>query len=682
MTRKALIGLVMIVKDEAHGIAKTLASLVGAFDHWTILDTGSSDGTQGIVREALHDYPGSLYEEPFIDFAASRNRALELHGTTTTFTLMPDSDDYLVGPTDALRTFCEERKVARTPHDDAYLIEIRRGSMSWGSLSYHLPLLLRSTARWRYRGRVHECVGGPKGALPATVRVPRVALHQDAAERSAEASQARWLRDLDLLREDLARDPKNARAAFYLAQTLECLGRREEALEAYEHRIQMGDWADEAFEAALRRAGMMAALGAPWPKVKAAYLSARALSPERAEPLYRIAEHYYGEQRHAESYLFARAAAALPRPATTLFVDADVYEWKAADTAAISAFYVAQETGDESVREEGHRLARRAVRARPLDGRLRHNLSFYARSAREIFKSFSERPIRLDIEAPYAPLNPSIYFDGQSWRCLVRTVNYRIGDGRYYGPGGDEIRTRNFLLEMTADLETTSVTEMIDRDPTPRSAFPVHGFEDCRLFSLAGRLFATCTVCDFTEHGAREIALLSIDEDCGVSRAKPLRGPWSRYHQKNWMPFVDGENLRVIYSTYPEVILSISNPEDDATTTVDSAQAEASMTPGNLRGGSQAIATPEGWLFVIHTVDASGEDRTYLHRFVLMSRALRVIAMSRPFHFRKRGVEFCAGLAVDGDRVVASFGVDDREAWLGVFRLSEILTGLESNFEL
>jgi len=668
-----LVGLVMIVKDEAHGIRRTLDSFLADIDYWTILDTGSTDGTQDVVREVLRDLPGALHEEPFVDFASSRNRALDLHDARTIYTIMPDSDDYLVAAPGALRRFCAERRNEATP-EEAYLVSLRRGN-----LGYCLPLLTRTAARWRYRGRVHEIAGGRDGAPPATTRVPDVELRQDFVEQSAEASRERWRRDLDLLRADLASDPRDARAAFYLAQTYECLGLQDEALEAYERRIGMAGWADETFEATLRRAGVLAALSRPWPEVQQAYLDAHQLDPSRAEPLYRIALHYYDRGDHALSYLFGRVAAELPPPPTPMFLDVDVYEWAAADRTAISAFYLAQRTGSEAVREIGKRLAQRAVRARPLDGRLRHNLSFYARNAASVFPSFAERPIEFSAEPPYSPLNPSIHHDGEAWRCILRTVNYRLGDGKYYGPGGDEIRTRNFMLELADDLRIRRVVEMIDRDPTARSGFPVHGFEDCRLFASGGRLFATCTVCDFTEHGAREIALLSIDPaDYCVRSARPLRGDWSRHHQKNWMPFVDDDGAaRAVYSTQPEVVVDILGLGTGNEIAVDPS-GNAAAGAGTLRGGSQGVRTPAGWLFVVHTVDACGDARAYLHRFVLMTPGpgMRVTAMSEPFYFTRHGVEFCAGLALEGRRLVASYGIEDREARLGVFDLDDVLRHL------
>ena len=40
------LGLVMIVKDEVATINITLGSLRDHIDYWTIVDTGSTDGTQ------------------------------------------------------------------------------------------------------------------------------------------------------------------------------------------------------------------------------------------------------------------------------------------------------------------------------------------------------------------------------------------------------------------------------------------------------------------------------------------------------------------------------------------------------------------------------------------------------------------------------------------------------------
>lgn len=77
-----------------------LHSVHGHVDRYCILDTGSTDGTLAIVRHWLqtHLYPDQyeLHEEPFVDFATTRNRLLQLAGQHTEFLLTMNGDDTLV----------------------------------------------------------------------------------------------------------------------------------------------------------------------------------------------------------------------------------------------------------------------------------------------------------------------------------------------------------------------------------------------------------------------------------------------------------------------------------------------------------------------------------------------------------------------------------------------------------
>ncbi len=84
-----LLQLVMIVKNSGSDIIDMLSTVQPFIDYWTILDTGSTDGTQEKILEFMTK-PGKLYEEPFVDFATSRNRALDLAGNICTFTIMLD----------------------------------------------------------------------------------------------------------------------------------------------------------------------------------------------------------------------------------------------------------------------------------------------------------------------------------------------------------------------------------------------------------------------------------------------------------------------------------------------------------------------------------------------------------------------------------------------------------------
>ena len=96
--KKNSICLSMIVKNEATVIRRCLDSVKPFITHWVIVDTGSTDGTQDIIREYMADLPGTLYEREWQDFAHNRSEALALSRPLADYSLVIDADDALVCP--------------------------------------------------------------------------------------------------------------------------------------------------------------------------------------------------------------------------------------------------------------------------------------------------------------------------------------------------------------------------------------------------------------------------------------------------------------------------------------------------------------------------------------------------------------------------------------------------------
>ena len=661
---RPLLGLCLIVKDEAKRVAEVLASYRPYIDAWSILDTGSTDGTQDLIRCELADIPGTLYEEPFIDFATSRNRALELHGTATVFSIMPNGD-VLKGGVE-LRRFL---KAHVEDHAGAYRVRISPGH-------YYHPLVMRTGSGWHYKWRTHECAMGPNTGP----QIPGVTVVRDRGSRTDAEWRQRWERDLILLNQDREADPSDQRPYFYLGQTHECLGQHAEALPFFERRAEMGGYFDEVFEAKLRIGKMKERIGRPWAETQQAYLEAYAHDPRRAEPLYAISQYWYDKGNHAVSRLFAIAAAETPKPTTDLFLDEDLYTWKSADRASISSFYAGH-------KKDGRYWADIALSWRPSDERLRMNRAHYTQSMEEIFGA---KPLSIEFSAEdgWTQSNPSIYRHGDQLRCIVRTVNYKLVDGHYLSPD-NIIRTRNFLIDLDGSFKTTRTVEIVDKTGDARTSFPVRGFEDARLFCWKDTWWATATVRDFTDHGRCEIALLQIADDGAVVRAEALRGPFSELTQKNWMPLVYGDHAKFIYATSLDgdvgstVIFDLVESDDPEARPryVIRPPLGAAFGHGRLRGGSQAVRVDGGWIFVVHDVAfPGGAGRIYLHRFVFIDDQLKLVSMTEPFYFEKIGIEFCAGLALIDDKLVASYSVHDSSARLGVFDLARVRKALRKDF--
>lgn len=190
-------------------------------------------------------------------------------------------------------------------------------------------------------------------------------------------------------------------------------------------------------------------------------------------------------------------------------------------------------------------------------------------------------------------------------------------------------------------------------------------FNPVRLYSLAGSLGGVACWADYSTTGTlhAQAALLKLTGtvEAGWVGEKPAVLPSTRY-EKNWMPCVDGDKLRIVYSVDPLAVL-------DAPYTVT----DTTPMGGTLRGSSQLVPYNDGWLAIVHQThllkDAAGGNLpVYLHRFVTFDKGLTAATVGRPWHFQKKGIECVGGLAFWKDRFIISYGLDDthptRAAWI------------------
>jgi hypothetical protein len=398
----------------------------------------------------------------------------------------------------------------------------------------------------------------------------------------------------------------------------------------------------------------------------------------------------------------------------------------------------------------------------------------------------------------YWSMNPSIHFDGQTWRCVLRCCDYAMPNGvtirsSKTGPGH---QTKNAMVVLDPrGWKVAETHKMRERDGHPRSSTPNVGYEDMRIFrtdrgglqGIAASLHLTRDArpgAGGAQHQPPEQVLLSFDEKYDIVGALPIRGDWwSGTPQKNWVPFDDCVEPRFLYSIQkgslfddrgalrgdgaivrassrarsigPVKIERVLDPgrvehvevarpiepstEDpghrdhdreeahakkDRTKTHDlrvtSRATDSSLRRGmrrshdtvtarpsytvhhpssrpagrlnteamgartgsrtllpryeGLRGGTQLVRVGiDAWLGIGHEMQFLKGKKYYWHTWYLVDARGKMSGASDPMKLVPNGIEFAAGMAIDGDRVVVSFGVDDMECKIGETRLSAVM---------
>ena len=328
-------------------------------------------------------------------------------------------------------------------------------------------------------------------------------------------------------------------------------------------------------------------------------------------------------------------------------------------------------------------------------------------------------------------MNPSIHFDGQLWRCVLRCSDYAMPGGttiRSSRAKPGESRTKNAMVIFDpASWKPVEIYKMRERDDLPRISSGSLGYEDVRIFRTDKHGLQGITASLHLRRTDRhdklaEQVLLSFDEEYNVVEARPIRGSsWSSSPQKNWVPFDHCAEPRFLYAIdkgtlfdaqgelpASEIVRPSSRPRrvhgpDDRV--IERAQERAQeaererdreerrrrnvrLAPpcsedaavrrcDGLRGGTQLVRIDnDSWLAVGHGMKFVDKLKYYWHVFYLVDAHGKLTAASPPMKLVSNGIEFAAGMAIDGERVVISFGVDDMECRIGETKLSAVIETL------
>lgn len=321
-TKKKTVCLNMIVKDETKVITRCLSSVKPLIDYWVIVDTGSTDGTQKMIKEYMKDIPGELHESPWVNFAHNRNEALDFARGKADYILLIDADETLEYPADY-----------QWPPLDKDRYDI---TMILGNLHYARVELVKSSLDWKWYDVLHEYLHSDQaktiGELKGITRTSKSDGH-----RSDDPQK--FLKDAAVLEAALLKEPNNQRYRFYLAQSYRDAGKYDLSIENYQKRVDGQGWDQEVFYSLWQIARLQHALDKDPDTITKAYYTAYLYRPSRAEPLCDLAKYYRSQKMYDKAYQIASIGMNIPRPKDVLFVESSPYDYDLELECSVSAYW-------------------------------------------------------------------------------------------------------------------------------------------------------------------------------------------------------------------------------------------------------------------------------------------------------------------------------------------------------
>jgi hypothetical protein len=347
------LALNFICKDESPVIENMLESAKDIVDLIVVNDTGSTDGTQQIIKNFGEKYgiPTYVFERPFDDFENSRNHAMQK---------LRDVVAELNWNADQVHGFwfdCDETLVIDSKFNksqftkDLYMINTYIGQMK-----YTRNTFFKVSKPFRWYGPVHEFIvcddqnitSGLAENIHVDVKMTGNSWLGDIAEKYASHSYK--------LEAYINKNRQDPRWIFYTAQSWhdaasikdnkeENEERLRRSLKYYRERVSRTDgYAEEIYYAQYRIGTIMRIIEEPWHLTHMELLKAYQIDPLRGESIKVIIDHYLQMGDWNMAYLYSKFAKTTfhgknPYPTRLLFVDEATYVWKFAEAHAAAAFY-------------------------------------------------------------------------------------------------------------------------------------------------------------------------------------------------------------------------------------------------------------------------------------------------------------------------------------------------------
>jgi glycosyltransferase involved in cell wall biosynthesis len=310
----AIVGLVMIVKDEEAVIERALRSALPFISTYVIVDTGSTDRTKEIIRTVLAGIPGILEDRSWVSFGFNRTEALSLCDGRMDWALMLDADDSIEGEPPAPEQWMVNGV-------DGFIMRIQHGAVL-----HQRVQVFRTERGWIYEGVVHEAARLGDFRRPALAMMPGDSIVIARCEGARSRDPNKYMKDVALLEAELMHRPGDARVLFYLAQSYRDAGLRDKAQEVYRRYLECeGTWVHEQYMVLVNLIELVEDAD---DKIRLAWRAIN-VCPDRLEAQFALLRWWRRSGTVLTQQVYAIASVVTNRvpPSNALYVSPAVYEW-------------------------------------------------------------------------------------------------------------------------------------------------------------------------------------------------------------------------------------------------------------------------------------------------------------------------------------------------------------------
>ena len=325
--------LCMIVKDESPVILRSLQSVRHIVHKYCICDTGSTDGTQALIREYFkkEKLDGKVYEAKWVDFAHNRNIAFAHAQSAGADYIMTLDADEVICPYREGKA-CTEEVTCLPDFKGVDRVEFKT---LLGNIIYNRRQFFRSALPWIWKYPIHEICTCSEAKtslfLPDICNVPR-------SDGARSRNPQKYLQDAQALEKFIVTHPTDSRAWFYLAQSYRDAGQPLKAVSIIDEALKHSKWVEEKYVLHLRKGRYLEQGKAPIEQCILAYLEAYNSRPTRAEALTSLVNIYRQQDKFHLGILFGEVLLKQKPSQDILFVEPETWRWK--DNLSVCYYWV------------------------------------------------------------------------------------------------------------------------------------------------------------------------------------------------------------------------------------------------------------------------------------------------------------------------------------------------------